>query len=158
MKTSSVLMMMLALTGCAAPKWPPPPAPQRIEAVCRWGAYLTALRAGPANLPPLREAARGLRELAAAERLTPGAVALALQAAGMTWIQCPEGVLALDVTLMFDDALTGPARVEDEAGLRAVVRGVSSGLDAALAVLNGDGTVSELRMEQEALRHRASKF
>jgi hypothetical protein len=68
----------------------------------------------------------------------------------MTWIQCPEGALALEVALMFDDAMTGPARVEDEQSLRAVLRGVSSGILLALQLLDGDGTVSELKLEQDA--------
>jgi hypothetical protein len=51
---------------------------------------------------------------------------------------------------MFDDARTGPARVEDEQSLRAVLRGVSSGILLALQLLDGDGTVSELKLEQDA--------
>jgi hypothetical protein len=146
----SLLALITALTGCALPNAPSRPTPARLEAVCRWGAYLTALHAGLANQEPMRKAALVMKQLAASEKLTPGAVATALQSAGMTWIQCPEGVLALEVALMFDDAMTGPARVEDEQSLRAVLRGVSSGILLALQLLDGDGTVSELKLEQDA--------
>jgi hypothetical protein len=146
----SVLSMILALTGCAVTTVPAKPSPARLEATCRWAAYLTALHAGPANQEPMRQAALAMNQLAQADKLTPGAVALALHSAGLTWLQCPEGVLALETELMFDDARTGPARVEDEQSLRAVLRGVSSGILLALQLLDGDGTVSELKLEQDA--------
>lgn len=150
------VLLSLAFTGCGTVTFDQVVTPARVQAVVTWGTYLTAKEVLPGEAENLERAKAGLLTLRASGNVSVESVAAALTSAGITWIDTPEGGLAVTAVLTFSDLWADvTTELNQSKYVTAVLDGAISGLDLALSTKR---TIGELNVRDElsakAIAHR----
>jgi len=154
---AAICCVLSFLTGCSTTGVQGVVTPERVEAVVALGTYVGAgeLLKQDGARADLERAVAGLQSMKAQSKRDMVAIAVALNAAGITWLETPEGILAFGVVNSFFGDKYGPGQVLDSKYADAVLAGSIRGIQLAL---DRKGTrafspaVSDLTEEAKATR------
>ena len=136
MRAISILAAFCAsLIGCSTSKVSDIVTPARVEAVVSLGSYVGAKKMiADGKRDVMERCLAGLVTIRDAGNSDLVSVAAALQSAGISFLDTPEGTLALGLVVSFDDLWTSSGKVVLDSSYGAAVRnGAIKGLQLALS-------------------------
>lgn len=148
------------LTGCSSTATPTVVTPARVEAVVALGSYVGSqqlIRDG--RRFEVERALAAVQTLQAADSRDMVAIAAALSAAKLTFMDTPEGVLTFGIVSSIFADRYGPEQILDSAYATAILAGAQRGISLALAptrawpgLPNAVGVQTKLRREAALTR------